>query len=118
MGLEYCAGMTDMYKDVLLTFNSLKVEKQKKIQAAFDSGDWKNYTIFVHALKSTALTIGGEKTSAAAKALESAGKILTAATSSELEKHESADFIRKNHADAMKLYDMLADAAQRLADKL
>ena len=118
MGLEYCAGMTDMYKEVLLTFNRFKPEKQKKIQAAFDAGDWKNYTILVHALKSTALTIGGEKTSAAAKALEMAGKILTAATSSELEKHESADFIQKNHAAAMKLYDMLADEAQRLADTL
>ena len=118
MGLEYSAGMADMYKEILLTFNRLKADKQKKIQEAFDAQDWKNYTIYVHALKSTALSIGGEKTSAAAKELEMAGKILTAKTSSELEKHENAEFIQKNHAVVMKLYDNLAEEAVRLANTL
>ena len=43
---------------------------------------------------------------------------MTAATSSELEKHESAEFISRNHSAAMKLYDALAAEAQRLADTL
>ena len=118
LGLEYSAGMSDLYKEVLLTFSRLKPDKQAQIQAAFDAGDWKNYTVYVHALKSTALSIGGEKTSAVAKDLETAGKILTASTSSELEKHESAEFISRNHAAAMQLYDALAAEAQRLADTL
>ena len=118
MELEYSAGMSDMYKEVLLTFSRLKDDKQAKMQAAFDSEDWKNYTIYVHSLKSTALSIGGEKTSALAKELETAGKILTAATSSELEKHENEEFIKKNHAAAMKLYDELAEEAKRLAETL
>ncbi|MBR2733748.1 MAG: response regulator, partial [Selenomonadaceae bacterium] len=104
LGLEYSAGMSDLYKEVLLTFSRLKPDKQAQIQAAFDARDWKNYTVYVHALKSTALSIGGEKTSAVAKDLETAGKILTAATSSELEKHESEEFISRNHAAAMQLY--------------
>lgn len=116
MGLEYSAGMADMYKEILLTFSNLKEDKKNKLQAAFEAGDWKNYTIYVHSLKSTALSIGGEKTSAKAKELESAGKILTAATSSELQKHESEEFIKKNHAEAMKLYDLLAEEAVRLAE--
>ena len=116
IGLEYSAGMTEMYKEILLTFDRLKADKQKKIQEAFDAQDWKNYTIYVHALKSTALSIGGEKTSAAAKELEMAGKILTAKTSSELEKHENAEFIQKNHPKVMKLYDRLAEEAKKLAD--
>ena len=116
MGLEYSAGMTDLYKEILMTFNQLREDKQKKIQAAFDAQDWKNYTIYVHALKSTALSIGGEKTSAAAKELEMAGKILTAKTSSELEKHENAEFIQKNHSKVMKLYEKLAEEAKRLAE--
>ena len=118
MGLEYSAGMTEMYKEILLTFDRLKADKQKKIQVAFDAQDWKNYTIYVHALKSTALSIGGEKTSAAAKELEMAGKILTAKTSSELEKYESAEFIKKNHAVVMQLYDKLAEEAKRLSETL
>ncbi|MBQ6005531.1 MAG: response regulator [Selenomonadaceae bacterium] len=117
-GLEYSAGMTDLYKDFLLKFVSLKADKQKKLQAAFEAQDWKNYTIYVHALKSTALSIGGEKVSAAAKELEISGKIITAATSSELEKHESMEFIEKNHAATMKLYDELTEEARRLAETL
>lgn len=117
-GLEYSAGMTDFYKEFLLKFVSLKAEKQQKLQATFEAGDWKNYTICVHALKSTSLSIGGEKTSEAAKELEKAGKILMAATSSELEKQESAEFIKKNHAAAMKLYDALAAEAEKLATTL
>ena len=115
MGLEYSAGMSDLYKDFLLKFVELKPDKIQKLQATFDAGDWKNYTILVHSLKSTALSIGGEKTSAAAKALEMSGKILTAATSSELEKHQSEEFIRENHAAAMELYEQLAEEANRLA---
>ena len=117
-GLEYSAGMTDFYKEFLLKFVSLKAEKQQKLQATFEAGDWKNYTICVHALKSTSLSIGGEKTSEAAKELEKAGKILMAATSSELEKQESAEFINKNHAATMKLYDALAAEAKKLAETL
>ncbi|MBE8950598.1 MAG: response regulator [Quinella sp. 3Q1] len=118
MGLEYSAGMADFYKEFLLKFVDLKADKQKKLQAAFEAGDWKNYTIHVHSLKSTALSIGGEKTSAAAKDLETAGKILTAATSSELEKQQNEEFIKKNHAAAMKLYDALAEEAKNLAETL
>ena len=116
--MEFSAGMTDLYKDFLLKFVSLKADKQKKLQAAFEAQDWKNYTIYVHALKSTALSIGGEKVSAAAKELEISGKIITAATSSELEKHESMEFIEKNHAATMKLYDELTEEARRLAETL
>ena len=117
-GLEYSAGTVDFYKEFLLKFVSLKAGKQKKLQETFEAGDWKNYTICVHALKSTSLSIGGEKISAAAKDLEKAGKILTAAMSSELEKKEGAEFIKKNHAVLMKLYDELTEEAKRLADKI
>ena len=118
LGLEFSAGMPDMFKEFLLMFSRLKTKKKQKLQAAFDARDWENYTIFVHALKSAALSIGGEKTSAAAKALEEAGKILTAKTGSEAEKNEREEFIKQNHAAAMKLYDELADAAERLAQTL
>ena len=116
MGLEFCADMEDMYLEVLKTFSNQKAEKQSKIQAAFDGGDWKNYTIFVHALKSTSLQIGGEKVSAAAKELEMAGKIITAATSSELEKQQATEYIKTHHAEVMKMYDKLVEEAEKLCE--
>lgn len=117
-GLEYSAGMTDFYKEILLKFADLKDDKQKKLQTAYEAGDWKNYTVYVHALKSTSLSIGSEKISEAAKNLETAGKNITAENTSEVEKQENIDFIKKNHAATMKLYDTLAEEAKKLAETL
>ena len=109
LGLKYSAGMEDMYKNILTMFCNLKDEKKSKIQEAFKNEDWQNYTTFVHALKSTSLSIGGEQTSEAAKQLEMSGKILMAAATSELEKHEATEYIKTHHDEAMELYDKLVE---------
>ena len=44
------------------------------IKDAYDEQNWKDYIVFVHALKSTALGIGGCQLSEVAKELELAGK--------------------------------------------
>lgn len=111
-GLEYSTGI-EMFKSVLEMFCSLKDKNKEKIQKAFDSGDWKNYTVFVHALKSTALSIGGEQTGEAAKKLEAAGNILRNNKSSESEKHEAEVYIKTHHAEAMELYDKLVEECKR-----
>ena len=56
-GLEYSNGEKDMFKSVLEMFCNIKDEKKRKIQKAFESGDWKNYTIFIklNPLKSNTL---------------------------------------------------------------
>ena len=113
LGLQYSAGMEDMYKNILTMFCNLKDEKKSKMQEAFSKGDWNNYTTFIHALKSTALSVGGEKTSEAAKLLENEGKILIAAATSELDKHESEEYIKIHHAEAMDLYDKLVEEGRQ-----
>lgn len=105
MGLEYSAGMTEMYASILQTFCDLKEDKKNKIQIAFDSEDWKNYTVYVHALKSTSLQIGGEKLSAAAKGLEMSGKVITSAVSSEKEKNDAKNYIKEHNSEVMEMYD-------------
>ena len=80
-------------------------EKKSKLQASFDSADRKNYTIFVHALKSTSLSIGGEKCLTAAKELEQAGKMIT----SETNIRQGEEFIKAHHAEAMTLCDKLVE---------
>ena len=113
LGLQYSGDMPDMYLDMLGLFCNLKADKQAALQKSFDEENWKNYTIQIHALKSTSLSVGGEKTSALAKELELAGKLITAATSTELEKLQSIKFIKENHAKAMNLYDKLVDDCQK-----
>ena len=113
IGLQYSAGMEEVYKNILETFCRLKDEKKTAMQTAFESEDWKNYTIFVHALKSTSLQIGGEKLSAAAKELEMSGKVITAEITSEAEKQEAKEYIKNHHAEVMQMYDEVAiDAGQ------
>ena len=116
--MQYSAGMAEVYKPILETYCNLKDEKKNKMQVAFDSGDWKNYTVLVHALKSTSLQIGGEKLSAAAKELEMSGKIMTSAITSELEKHEAENYIKTHHAEVMKMYEELAEEAKKVIENL
>ncbi|MBR4903042.1 MAG: response regulator [Selenomonadaceae bacterium] len=113
LGLQYSGDMPDMYQSMLELFCNLKDEKQAALQKSFDSEDWKKYTIQIHALKSTSLNVGGEKTSELAKQLELAGKLITAATSTELEKLQSIEFIKANHAQAMLLYDKLTEDGRK-----
>ena len=112
VGLEYSTD-EDMLRSVIELFCELKDENKEKIQQAFESGNWKNYTMFVHSLKSTALSIGGERVGKIAKELEMAGNILKNSTSSEADKHEAEEYIKSHHAEAMELYDKLVEEGNR-----
>ena len=81
-------------------FADMKDDKQQKIEASFDTEDWDNYRILVHALKSTSLSIGGRKMSELAAKLEQAAK------------DNDVDFIKGNHKAAMKMYDETVAEAQ------
>ncbi len=89
-GLKYCMGSKEFLLQMLTTFTDEK--KSYKIQEKFDAQDWKGYQILVHALKSTAMSIGAENLSEAAKELEFAAK------------NKDAEKILANHADLMATY--------------
>ena len=89
--LRYCMDSKSFLQQMLTTFTDAK--RAEKIQAAFDSGDIKNYQILVHALKSTSLSIGAENLSDRAKSLELAAK------------ENNVDEIQANHGDLMANYE-------------
>ena len=64
-------------------------------------------------MKSTALSIGGEKCSKLAKELELAGNVLKDNNSSESDKHKAEEYIKSHHAEAMELYDKLVEEGKR-----
>ena len=99
-GMRYCADDEDMYREMLEVFVESYDETLAKITESLAAEDWKNYTIYVHGLKSSALTIGAEDLSAAAKELEFAGKDIKAGNNTE----EKIAFI-KEHND--KVLDSL-----------
>lgn len=70
------AGGFENWLSVTKTFAASIEEKLAEIQDYFAKGDYKNFTIQVHALKSAARIIGAEKLSAMAEELEKAGNTL------------------------------------------
>ncbi len=72
-GLKNC-GSEDGYLSVLTVFHQTADAKSKEIEDFLSSGDIENYTIKVHALKSSARIIGATDIYELARDLEDAGK--------------------------------------------
>ena len=105
IGLKYCAGMEEMYVEMLQMFCDLSQEKIHAIHNAFSLTDWKNYIVFVHALKSTALGIGACQLSEVAKKLELAGKA------------EEIEVIKAEHNNLITLYEKTVGAVKKYLAK-
>ena len=95
LGLNYCGGDEKFFQKMLSMFLAQSEGKRGEIVSLYEAGNWADYAIKVHALKSTALTIGAEALSAQAKELELAGK------------RGDVEFIRANHAALLEAYDGL-----------
>ena len=93
LGLNYCGGDEDFFREMLRMFHAQSGEKKAEILALYEEANWTDYAIKVHALKSTSLTIGAETLSAQAKELELAGK------------RGDAEFIAAHHAALLCAYD-------------
>ncbi|MBQ9364904.1 MAG: response regulator, partial [Schwartzia sp.] len=73
--IKHC-GSVAAYLDALRLFRSSLVTTSDEIEKYFVLKDWPNYTIKVHALKSTARIIGAEELSELAARMEAAGDAL------------------------------------------
>ncbi len=71
-GVKMIGGNIKDYNDVLQSFYSDGLTKVSKIHDAFTQKDYKTYSIDVHAIKSSAASIGAQNVSNLAKKLESA----------------------------------------------
>lgn len=98
-GMENCGGVAS-YGSVLDVFWRTTEEKARELEDLYGVEDIQNYTIKVHALKSSARIIGDAGLSEQAKALEAAGKI------------GDVDYIREHHAALLADYRKLGAALQ------
>ncbi|MCI8852215.1 MAG: Hpt domain-containing protein [Lachnospiraceae bacterium] len=80
---------------MLEMFCTQAIEKRAEIISLYDAANWNDYAVKVHALKSTALTIGAERLADQAKLLEQAGK------------KENIGYIRHDHPNLLRLYDQV-----------
>jgi HPt (histidine-containing phosphotransfer) domain-containing protein len=86
------SGSEDAFKNVLKIFYDSIDSKAEELEKYYAEEDYKNYTIKVHALKSSCKLIGAVATSDKAQFLENAGK------------EENIDYIKENHPSFIKEY--------------
>ena len=99
-GIRYCGNLHN-YIEVLKQNSISGPAHQENIRQSFATGDWKNYTIYVHALKSSMLTIGVSRLSRMAKELEAAGR------------KEDTAFIISHQEAMMEEYTRILDILQK-----
>lgn len=100
LGLEYSAGDEDFYREMLGDFVSGSLIE--KLQELYENGDWENYRIQIHALKSTSLSIGASGLSEMAKKLEEATKA------------EDAAYVQEHHGETVESYRVLLEKLKKI----
>ena len=91
--VEAAEGDKDTVRFLLSSFRDNEEKTRNDLEKSFTEKDYSNYTVFVHALKSTSKMVGANNLSEQAKKLEQAGK------------DGKKDYIEKNHKKLMKAYD-------------
>ena len=91
--------------EMLEMFSSQAKEKKKEIISLYDDANWEDYTVKVHALKSTSMTIGAERLAEQALLLEQAGK------------NKDTEYIRRCHPTLLCMYDEICEAITGLLIK-
>ncbi|MBP5178526.1 MAG: Hpt domain-containing protein, partial [Lachnospiraceae bacterium] len=101
LGLKYCQD-GEIYISVHEPYAQEFDEKLEGMEDFYKKKDLENYTILVHALKSTSLMIGDKSLSEEAKALELAGK------------NRDLEFIEKNHRAMTEHYTRTAQGIAKV----
>ena len=74
VAMEYCGGDEEIFKQILSMYMEQSKEYTDKMEEYFNSHDWENYRIVVHAIKSTSKTIGAVAFSDLSASMEMAAK--------------------------------------------
>jgi len=101
-GLEYFANDEEFYKEILVSYYEQLKKYRPELPALVDRGDWKNYTVIVHSLKSTSMNIGASGFSAMAREQELLGKA------------NNADEIRKSFDEFIRCYDEVFRTVEKM----
>ena len=97
-GLFYCQGDAELYHTLLTEYLNEYPEKAELLRSTFAAGNWKDYSIYAHSLKSSSRMLGAGSLSETAARMEAAANA----------GNEAA--IRKEHAAMMAGYEAAAGA--------
>jgi CheY-like chemotaxis protein/HPt (histidine-containing phosphotransfer) domain-containing protein len=94
-GMGYCMNDESFYLEMLAEY--VKNDRSAELEKCFEKGDFQNYRIAIHSLKSTSLTIGAVRLSELAKSIEGACK------------EGNMDFVREQHGKCLADYKAILD---------
>ena len=98
------SGSREAFETVLKIFYDSIGDKKAELEKYYSDEDWENYTIRIHALKSSARLVGALDLGDAAELLENAGKA------------KDTDYIRENHGTVMDDYLKLKSTLDQVFD--
>ena len=79
-GLKYCQDDEALYRSLLAEYAYGEFEKSHNLQKSYDAENWHDYSIYVHALKSSSKMIGASALSLRAAKLEAAANAVDSGT--------------------------------------
>ncbi|MCR4793404.1 MAG: response regulator [Lachnospiraceae bacterium] len=103
-GLRYCNNDEEFYGQLLAEYARNSESKISEVKSLFDSENWHDYSIRVHAIKSTSKMIGAKAVSDMAKQLE------------DLSKKSDEPSIRRCHPEFLPRYEELLNAINASLD--
>ena len=108
VGLRYCAYNEEMYLEVLEIYCEAYRDKVQQLTENYSKESWKDYTTYVHSLKSASLSVGGVQLSEMAAEVEKAGKDYLKEGSA-----EKLSYIKAHHDELMKLYQSTVEEIEK-----
>ncbi len=107
-GLRYCKNDRDFYDELLMEYARDRNSKAEELERLYQEGEWDEYKIRIHGVKSTSKMIGASNLFERAKLLEDAA----GAHDTELLKKEHPDFMPKY----IQLMDLIGNMFDEAAD--
>jgi CheY-like chemotaxis protein/HPt (histidine-containing phosphotransfer) domain-containing protein len=96
-GMAYCGGEEDFYIEIIGDYSKACEANIEKLENFKSQGDFENYKVLIHSVKSASKTIGSKELFNEAFELEKASG------------RGDKEFVEKNHDAFMKKYKKLAD---------
>ena len=109
LGLDASAGSREIYLELASMFVKQKDEKKRALENAFLTKDWPEYAILVHALKSSAMSVGGRGLARIAEKLENATRELIQKDLSPEIEETSLTSVYAHHETLMRYCDELSE---------
>ncbi len=104
-GLKFCQDDEAFYRSLLAEYAYGELEKAHNLQKSYESGNWHDYSIYVHSLKSSSKMIGASALAMRAAKLEAAANSVDSGT------------IHAEHDSMMEEYELMTAVVRSVIPK-